>query len=66
MPFNRATRNWIYRHSKNKGGLVGFGSTMDLREPGTPFDYFPAMPWHPRQSRKRPLKRPKTPRKMSL
>jgi glutamate synthase domain-containing protein 2 len=35
MPFNRATRNWIYRHSKNKGGLVGFGSTMDLREPGS-------------------------------
>ena len=35
MPFNRATRNWIYRQSKNKGGLVGFGSTMDLREPGS-------------------------------
>ncbi|MCB1985755.1 MAG: FMN-binding glutamate synthase family protein [Burkholderiales bacterium] len=35
MPFNRATRNWIYRHSKNKGGLVGFGSTNDLREPGS-------------------------------
>jgi glutamate synthase domain-containing protein 2 len=35
LPFNRATRNWIYRHSKNKGGLVGFGSTMDLREPGS-------------------------------
>src|SRR5690606_22880449 len=35
MPFNRATRNWIYRHSKNKGGRVGFRSTMDLREPGS-------------------------------
>lgn len=35
MPFNRATRNWIYRHGKNKGGLVGFGSTNDLREPGS-------------------------------
>lgn len=35
MPFNRATRNWVYRQSKNKGGLVGFGSTNDLREPGS-------------------------------
>ncbi|MCP5243638.1 MAG: FMN-binding glutamate synthase family protein [Burkholderiales bacterium] len=34
MPFNRATRNWVYRHSKDKGGVVGFGSTNDLREPG--------------------------------
>jgi len=35
MPFNRATRNWIYRTAKNIGGTVGFGSTNDLREPGT-------------------------------
>ena len=35
MPFNRAIRGWIYRHSKNKGSMVGFGSTHDLREPGS-------------------------------
>ena len=35
MPFNRATRGWIYRGAKNEGGLIGFGSTIDLREPGT-------------------------------
>ncbi|MDB5862893.1 MAG: FMN-binding glutamate synthase family protein, partial [Betaproteobacteria bacterium] len=35
MPFNRATRGWIYRSAKNEGGLIGFGSTNDLREPGS-------------------------------
>jgi glutamate synthase domain-containing protein 2 len=35
MPFNRAIRGWIYRHAKNKGSMVGFGSTHDLREPGS-------------------------------
>ena len=35
MPFNRATRAWIYTNSKNKGSLVGFGSTNDLRQPGS-------------------------------
>lgn len=35
MPFNRATRNWIYRSAKNIGGVIGFGSTNDLREPGS-------------------------------
>ena len=34
MPFNRATRSWVYRLAKNEGGLVGFGSTYDLRQPG--------------------------------
>ncbi|HLP82012.1 MAG TPA: FMN-binding glutamate synthase family protein, partial [Nitrosomonas sp.] len=34
MPFNRATRAWIYKNAKNKGSLVGFGSTNDLRQPG--------------------------------
>ncbi len=34
MPFNRATRKWIYKNAKNKGGIIGFGSTYDLREPG--------------------------------
>jgi len=35
MPFNRATRSWVYKSSKNDGGIVGFGSTNDLREPGS-------------------------------
>ncbi len=35
MPFNRATRSWVYRTSKGLGGLLGFGSTNDLREPGS-------------------------------
>ena len=34
MPFNRATRAWAYRLAKNEGGLIGFGSTYDLHEPG--------------------------------
>lgn len=35
MPFNRATRNWVYRTAKGIGGVIGFGSTNDLREPGS-------------------------------
>jgi len=35
MPFNRATRGWIYREAKGEGGIIGFGSTNDLREPGS-------------------------------
>ena len=35
MPFNRATRNWVYRTAKGVGGVIGFGSTNDLREPGS-------------------------------
>jgi hypothetical protein len=34
MPFNRATRAWVYRLAKNEGGTVGFGSTYDLHQPG--------------------------------
>lgn len=34
QPFDRATRAWVYKNSKNKGGIIGFGSTYDLREPG--------------------------------
>jgi glutamate synthase domain-containing protein 2 len=34
MPFNRATRAWVYRLAKNEGGTVGFGSTYDLHAPG--------------------------------
>lgn len=35
MPFNRATRGWVYKAAKNEGGIIGFGSTNDLREPGS-------------------------------
>ena len=35
MPFNRATRGWVYRLAKDDGGIIGFGSTFDLREPGS-------------------------------
>ena len=35
MPFNRATRAWVYREAKGEGGIIGFGSTNDLREPGS-------------------------------
>jgi glutamate synthase domain-containing protein 2 len=34
MPFNRATRGWVYRLAKNEPGVIGFGSTYDLHEPG--------------------------------
>ena len=34
MPFNRATRGWVYRLAKNEGGVIGFGSTYDLHLPG--------------------------------
>src|SRR6186997_2885441 len=34
MPFNRATRGWVYRLAKNEGGIIGFGSTYDLHAPG--------------------------------
>lgn len=35
LPFNRATRGWIYRTAKGLGGLLGFGSTNDLRQAGS-------------------------------
>ena len=35
MPFNRAQRSWVYRAAKNIENTVGFGSTRDLRPPGT-------------------------------
>lgn len=34
MPFNRATRGWVYRLAKNEGGVIGFGSTYNLHQPG--------------------------------
>ena len=35
MPFDRATRTWVYRNAKDEGGIVGFGSTNDMRLPGS-------------------------------
>lgn len=35
MPFDRATRTWVYRNAKDEGGIVGFGSTNDTRVPGS-------------------------------
>ena len=34
MPFNRATRSWVYRLAKNEGGVLGFGSTYNMHEAG--------------------------------
>lgn len=35
MPFNRAERAWVYRTAKGEDNTVPFGSTRDLRQPGT-------------------------------
>jgi glutamate synthase domain-containing protein 2 len=35
LPFNRAQRSWCYRAAKNVDNTVAFGSTRDLRQPGT-------------------------------
>ena len=35
LPFNRATRAWVYRTAKGLGGMLGFGSTNDLKQPGS-------------------------------
>lgn len=37
LPFNRAERSWVYRAAKNVDSTVPFGSTRDLRIPGTVF-----------------------------
>ncbi len=37
MPFNRAQRSWVYRAAKDVDNTVAFGSTRDLRIPGTYF-----------------------------
>ncbi|WP_313953856.1 FMN-binding glutamate synthase family protein [Accumulibacter sp.] len=34
MPFDRATRSWVYRMAKNEGGIIGFGSTYPMHQPG--------------------------------
>jgi len=35
MPFNRSSRSWVYRTAKGDKSTIGFGSTNDLREPGS-------------------------------
>ena len=35
LPFNRAQRSWAYRAAKNIDNTVAFGSTRDLRAPGS-------------------------------
>jgi len=35
LPFNRAQRSWVYRAAKDLNNTVAFGSTRDLRRPGT-------------------------------
>lgn len=35
LPFNRATRGWVYRLAKAEGGMIGFGSTNNTNEPGS-------------------------------
>lgn len=35
MPFNRAQRSWAYRAAKNVDNTIAFGSSRDLRPPGT-------------------------------
>jgi glutamate synthase domain-containing protein 2 len=35
LPFNRAERSWVYRAAKDLNNTVAFGSTRDLRRPGS-------------------------------
>jgi glutamate synthase domain-containing protein 2 len=35
LPFNRAQRSWIYRAAKDLNNTMAFGSTRDLRQPGS-------------------------------
>ena len=44
MPFNRAERSWIYRAAKNVDNTVPFGSSLDIRAPGTVFFLHSAFP----------------------
>ncbi|GGK62044.1 FMN-binding glutamate synthase family protein [Amphritea balenae] len=37
MPFNRAQRSWCYRAAKDVDNTIAFGSSRDLRIPGTYF-----------------------------
>src|SRR5450759_3215081 len=34
LPFKRAARPWVYRLAKSEVGIIGFGSTNNMSEPG--------------------------------
>ena len=44
LPFNRAERSWVYRAAKNVDSTLAFGSTRDLRSPGSVFFVNTAFP----------------------
>lgn len=44
LPFNRAQRHWIEQAADGRGNTVAFGSTRDLRVPGTPIFVNSAFP----------------------
>ncbi len=52
MPFNRAERSWVYRAAKGEDNTVPFGSTRDLRQPGTVI--FVNNPFPPQEDETRP------------
>ena len=55
LPFNRAQRSWVYRACKNIDTTVAFGSTKDLRRPGTVLFVnhpFPALSTSPKEPQK--------------
>lgn len=35
LPFNRAQRSWVYRSAKGNGSMVAFGSSRNIRQPGS-------------------------------
>lgn len=35
MPFNRAQRSWVYRAAKNIDNTIAFGSSQNVRKPGS-------------------------------
>jgi len=35
LPFNRAERSWVYSSAKDEDSTAAFGSTKDIRQPGT-------------------------------
>ncbi len=44
LPFNRAQRHWVDHAAKGESNTVAFGSTRDLRVPGTPIFVNAAFP----------------------
>ncbi len=54
MPFNRAQRSWVYRAAKAVDNTVAFGSTRDLRPPGSLLFVNTAYPTLERDAQMRP------------